>query len=126
VAEATTTNNFRQRLARHFYDGSALPQVAMMAFGDGGHNADGTAKQPDPGRTSLYHEVLRKPLAQKVQEDAYSVTGTGRIEKSEVIGAHISEAALLDENGNMLSFRNFAPKIKESDETYEIKVKLKF
>jgi len=98
----------------------------MMAFGDGGHNADGTAKQPDPARTSLYHEVLRKPLAQKVQEDAYSVTGTGRIEKSEVIGAHISEAALLDENGNMLSFRNFAPKIKESDETYEIKVKLKF
>jgi len=126
MSEATTTYNFRQRLARHFYDNSALPQVAMMAFGDGGHNADGTAKPPDAARTTLYHEMLRKPLAQVIQEDDYSVTGTGRLEKVELLGAHISEAALLDASGNMLGFRNFAPKIKESDETYEIAVKLKF
>ena len=126
MAEATTTYNFRQRLAKHFYDGSSLPQIAMMAFGDGGHNADGTAKPPDAARTTLNHELLRKPLAQVIQEDGYSVTGTGRLEKPELLGAHISEAALLDASGNMIGFRNFAPKIKESDETYEIAVKLKF
>lgn len=125
MAEATTTDNFRQRLAKHMFDGTALPQATHMAFGDGGHN--GLSPKPaDASRTGLYHEVLRKSLSSIVQEDAYSMTGTGRIEFSELIGISISEAALLDSGGNMLGFRNFAPKVKESDETYDIKIKLKF
>lgn len=126
MSEATTTNSYRQRLARHHYDGTVLPQVAAMAFGDGGHNQNGTPKNPDPAQTALVHEVLRKNLSALTQEDLYSVTGTGAVAESEVVGAHISEAGLLDAAGNLLGFRNFAPKIKEADETYEIKIKLKF
>jgi|GEM_PF-1201397 len=126
MSEATTTNSFRQRLAKHFYDDTALPMAAQMAFGDGGHNPDGTPKTPNPDQTTLAHEVLRKNLSSKVQEDAYSVTGTGTIADPEVVGVSISEAGLLDASGNLLGFRNFAPKIKEGDETYEIKIKLKF
>ena len=125
MSEAITTNNFRQRIARHFFDGSALPQVTHMAFGDGGHT--GLTPKPANGtQTSLVHELLRKPLEVVTQEDVYSVTGTGRIEASELVGISISEAALLDSAGNVLGFRNFAPKVKESDETYDIKIKLKF
>ena len=125
MAEATTTSNFRQRLAKHMFDGTALPQATHMAFGDGGHT--GITPQPaDANRTSLYHQLLVKPLAALIQEDSTSLTATGRIEASELIGISISEAALLDSAGNVLGFRNFAPKVKENDETYDIKIKLKF
>jgi len=126
MSEATTTDSFRQRLARHHYDGTTLPQVAQMAFGDGGHNPDGTPKNPSSAQTALVHEVLRKTLSSIVQEDAYSVTGMGLVAEAELVGTHISEAGLLDASGNLLGFRNFAAKIKEGDEAYEIKIKLKF
>lgn len=125
MAEATTTNSFRARLAKHMFDNTVLPPATQMAFGDGGHTGT-TPKAADSSRNTLYHELLRKPLESIVQEDTLSLTGTGRIEAPELIGVAISEAALLDSAGNILGFRNFAPKIKEADETYDIKIKLKF
>jgi len=126
MSEATTCNAYRQRLAKNQYNGTAAPQAMYMAFGDGGHNVDGTPKTPNPAQTALQHELLRKALSSKVQEDTYSLTGTGIIAAAELVGAHISEAGLLDASGNLMGFRNFAPKIKESDEDYSIKIKLKF
>lgn len=126
MAEATTTNDFRRRLARRMFDESPLPRVAQMAFGDGGHGPNGTAKAPSADQNHLNHERIRKNLVSVVQEDPYSVTATGRLSKSELIGVSVSEAGLLDVAGNLLGFRNFAPKIKESDEEYEVRIKLKF
>ena len=126
MAEAITTYDFRRRLARHFFDGTELPKIKYMAFGDGGHNSDGTPIQPDSNQTSLRHELLRKELTEVYQEDDFSVTGKGRIAKDELVGVSISEAGLIDEGGNLIGFKNFAPKIKESDEEYEISIKLKF
>lgn len=125
MSEATTTIDYRKRIAKHMLDGTTLPQVAYMAFGDDGCNGY-TPKAPDDSRTQLYHEVLRKPLATLIQEDALSVTGKGVLLKTELVGIAISEAALLDSSGNMLGFKNFAPKVKEADEEYDIKIKLKF
>lgn len=125
MAEATTTNDYRKRLAKHMYNNTTLPPATQMAFGDGGHTGL-TPKPADANRTQLNHELLRKSLATLIQEDGYSLTGTGRIEAGDLVGVSISEAALLDSAGNMLGFRNFAPKVKESDETYDIKIKLKF
>jgi hypothetical protein len=125
MSEATTTEDFRKRLAKHMYDGTALPQATQIAFGDGGHTGL-TPKTADPTRTQLYNELLRKPLASLMQEDLFSLTGRGMIEATDLVGVSISEAALLDSEGNMLGFRNFAPKVKDSDETYDIKIKLKF
>lgn len=125
MSEATTTQDFRKRIARHMFDGTTLPQATQMAFGDGGHTGT-TPKPADDTRTQLYHELLRKPLSTIIQEDALSLTGTGIIAKTELNGVSISEAALLDSSGNMLGFKNFAPKTKENDELYDIKIKLKF
>ena len=126
MAEAVTTYDSRKRLARHFYDGTTLPQATQMAFGDGGHDANGDPLSPDASKTSLNNELLRKDLASIYQEDDFSTTGSGRIAESELVGADISEAGLLDADGNLLGFKNFAPKSKESDEQYEVNIKLKF
>ena len=60
------------------------------------------------------------------KEDLYSVTGMGTVEANEIVGASISEAALIDSNGQLVGLKTFAPKHKESDERYEISIKLRF
>lgn len=126
MAEAVVANIYRRRLAARMAGGANIAPIAFMAFGDGGHNADLTPKAPSAAATSLNHEILRKPLAGITQEDLYSVTGKGAIEANEVIGAGISEAALLDANGQLVGLKTFAPKFKENDERYEISIKLRF
>lgn len=126
MAEAITVKGYRKRLAAAMAGGAPLKKVKFMAFGDGGHNADLTAKAPSDEQEALNHEVLRKTLAAIAQEDLFSVTGRGALEANELIGLRISEAALLDEDGKLIGLKNFAPKIKESDERYEISIKLRF
>lgn len=126
MAEAITVHAYRQRLARHMKDNAPLPPLAAIAFGDGGHHADLTPKAPNPQASALGHEVLRKPLAGVIQADEFSVTGTGVLEKAELVGVRISEAALLDAAGQIVGLKTFAPKIKESDERYEISITLRF
>jgi phage-related tail fiber protein len=126
MAEAITVKGYRKRLAAAMAGGAPLKKVKFMAFGDGGHNADLTAKPPSDEQEGLNHEVLRKALTAVAQEDLFSVTGRGLLESNELIGLRISEAALLDEDGKMIGLKNFAPKVKESDERYEISIKLRF
>ncbi|NDY73993.1 phage tail protein [Desulfobacter hydrogenophilus] len=125
MAEPITTNGHRQRLAAFFKNGTGLSVISKMAFGDGGYAGESVI-EPDPAQTALNSELMRKNLSLVLQDDAYSVTGTGVILKAELNGQSISEAGLLDADGNLVGFKNFAPKIKESDEEYEIKIKLKF
>lgn len=125
MAEPITTNGHRKRLAAFFKNGSGLSVASKMAFGDGGYAGDAVVA-PDPDQTGLNSELLRKDLALVLQDDDYSVTGTGVILKAELNGQSISEAGLIDADGHLMGLKNFAPKIKESDEEYEIKIKLKF
>ena len=127
MAEAITTNAYRQKLAAAMMGGGTLAPITHMAFGDGGHNTETNAAiAPDPEQTSLNNELLRKPLALISQEDLFSVTGRGVVGNSELVGYAISEAALIDEDGLVVGLKNFAPKYKESDEEYETNVKLRF
>jgi hypothetical protein len=127
MANATTTYGHRQRLAGHFYNNAALPLITHIAFGSGGHNPEnGAPLAEDPAAAALANEMLRKPLNNKYQEDAYSVTAVGRVEKNELTGVTISEVGLLDAEGNLVGFKNMAAKILGDDEYFEVKIKLKF
>lgn len=127
MSEAITTLNFRARLARYFATGNNTPpKVVYMDFGDGGHNANGSVKTADSSQTALSRRRIRKTLTSVVQEDDYSLTCTGKIAPGECVGYSISEAGLVDADGNLLGFRNFAPKVKEDDEEFEVKIRLRF
>ena len=127
MAEAVTLKSHRRRIAAQMARGTPVAKVAYMAFGDGGHNSTTLkAIQPSDDQIALKHEVLRKALSAIEQEDLYSVTGRGLIEAAELVGVKVSEAALVDANGNLIGIKNFAPKVKESDERYEISIKLRY
>ena len=126
MAEAVVFDSYRKRLAACMAGGPSVAPIAFMAFGDGGHNADGTPKAPSSSAAGLTHEVLRKPLSTLTQEDLFSVTGKGAIEASELVGVGLSEAALIDTDGKFVGMKTFGLKFKESDERYEISIKLRF
>ncbi len=123
---AVVLDSFRKRLAAFMAGKGELTPIAGMAFGDGGHNADLTAKTPSKEATALNHEVLRKPITAIKQVNEFSVTAMGTIERTELVGIQLSEAALLDQNGLLIGIKNFAPKVKEGDEKYEVSVELRF
>lgn len=126
MAEAITVTKYRERLARMMVDGTPVQEMAFMAFGDGGHGDDLKPITPLPNTEQLHNELLRKPLAWIANEDPLSATGRGVLEANELVGARISEAALFDSDGLMIGYKTFSPKFKESDERYEVNIRLRF
>ena len=127
ATDAVLTTYFREQIAAHMAGKSTLAPLQYMAFGDGGHDPETMEPlSPSETQTELNHEILRKPLALIKQDDSLSVTGKGSIEANEIVGAALSEAALVDANGKLIGVKNFAPKIKEADERYDIYVKMRF
>lgn len=125
AAEAVLLTQFRQKVAGHIAGKETLKPITHMAFGDGGHRDDGTVIPPSEAQTALKHEILRKPLAVVNQEDLLSATGSGVIEKDELVGKAISEAALVDGDGDVVAVKNFAPKLKEADERYDVSIRVR-
>lgn len=126
ASEAVMLSSFRKKLASFMAGNGALAPVKYMAFGEGGHDSQNAAIPPLESQTALKKEILRKELALIRQDDEFSVTGKGAIEPNELVGKYISEAALIDANGELIGIKTFAPKIKEADERYEINIKLRF
>lgn len=126
AAEAVVLTSFREKIAAHMAGNGTLKPIAHMAFGIGGHREDGSVIAPSEKQTTLNNEQLRKPLSVIAQEDALSVTGTAVIEKEEMVGLALSEAALVDADGGLIAVKNFAPKVKEADERYECSILVRF
>jgi hypothetical protein len=127
MSEAVTHDGFRRRVAAHMAGNGELKPIAFIAFGDGGHNPDNTAKPTNSSAEALYHEVFRKPISALIQEDLLSATGKGVVETSEITGTDvISESALLDADGNIICSKTFAPKYLEGQESYGVNMKLRF
>ena len=126
AAEAVLLKSFRERIAAHMAGNGTLYPIKDIAYGDGGHNANLQHISPSEDATALQHEVLRKEVAAVRQDDSLSVTGKGTIENNELIGTQLSEAALVDSQGNLIGIKTFAPKVKEADERYQIEIKVRF
>lgn len=120
MASTVIINEWRASMAAFHVGGPAPAPFAYMAFGDGGHNPDGTPKVPDPDVPMLGHEVARVALHNVSQPNPYTVSCEGRIEPGELVGVSVSEAALLDADGRFVAKKNFAPKIREADELYQV------
>ncbi|NYT62352.1 phage tail protein [Alcaligenaceae bacterium] len=120
MASTVIANEYRARLADFHGGGSPLSPFGFMAFGDGGHNPDGTPKLADPDASGLQNELIRKPLNSITRTGPYTLECEGRLEPGELIGKHVSEAALLDAAGQVVAFKKFAPKVRDSDELYQV------
>ena len=92
-----------------------MPKIVGVAFGSGGVDADGNVITPERTQTALKQEILRKPV------DKYTFLSDTKcryectLAEGELTGEYISEAALYDEEGDLVAIKNFLPKGKDSD-----------
>lgn len=126
AGDGVMLTQFRRKIAAHMAGSGVLSPAKYVAFGDGGHNADGSVVSVSEQQTGLNHEVLRKELSAIKQEDLLSFTGKGAIEKEELVGVALSEAALIDSDGDCIAVKTFPPKVIGSDERYEIAIRVRF
>lgn len=94
------------------------PVVTHVALGSGGLNEDGSVKMPDAKQTALNNELARY----KVDAPEYPVPTTARYEitipEADLVEAVITEAALVDAEGNLCAIRNMLPKGKDDGVTF--------
>ncbi|MCX4298080.1 MAG: phage tail protein [Lachnospiraceae bacterium] len=99
-----------------------LPPIKQMAFGSGGTNADGEVLELDKEQQELHNELCRKDI------DTIEIISDTRIRynciinENELAGESISEMALVDADGDLLTIKNFKDKGKDSDFSFTFKV----
>lgn len=117
MAQGVITNLGRCKLCKAHAGDIALPQIVQMGFGSGGVNADSEAKEITGAEIAMGKELLRKPidshsyLADAIATCRYSV----KLLRNELVNEKISEIALFDAEGDMVAYKTFLPKGKDSD-----------
>ena len=111
----TVVTDYRRELLCKITSGaiSTIPAVTHVAFGDQGVDMEGKIIPPAGDQTALNNEIARYP----VDDVTYPVLTTARyavtIPKNDLAGISISEAALVDAEGNLCAIRNMLPKGKD-------------
>ncbi|MSS13626.1 phage tail-collar fiber domain-containing protein [Porcincola intestinalis] len=94
----------------------ALPAIEGVAFGSGGVNSSGEIKNHASDDTALFSEVLRKKVdGHEVISDT-QIRYTCTLSETELNDVSISEIGLYDTDGDIVAFKSFKPKVKDSGE----------
>lgn len=118
-----TTKRAREDICRARMGEIALPRVTHIVFGTGGH-APGDIKTPlpiDPDATGLEKPILTKPILSATKINSTTIEYLARLGAGEADGEAITEAALQDENGNIVAIKRFGAKTKDPDTEYDFK-----
>lgn len=110
------TKKRREKLCKATSTGEAIAKISKIAFGDQGYDeSSGTPKTPDDTQTNLNHQLG----SFNIDGVTYPTTTTARysvtIPKDAMTGASVSEAALIDSDGDVVAIKNMYPKRKDSD-----------
>lgn len=115
MADAVVTLAARKKMVQARAGEAPLPKIVGVAFGSGGVDGNGGVLTPDGTQTALKQELLRKPV------DKYTFLSDTKcryectLAEGELTGEFISEAALYDEDGDLVAVKNFLPKGKDDD-----------
>ena len=101
---------------------SSLAPVAMIAFGDGGVDDEGNPIPPTSDADSLNNEIGRYSLDSTTYPLDPAPRTTARyiatIPANDLVGASISEAALVDADGDLCAIKTMFVKRKDGGVTF--------
>lgn len=114
MAAVTTTVAKKKILLARAGD-ATLPKIVKMAFGNGGVTSGGVIIEPTEEQTDLNSEIGRYDITNHEVISDTQVKYCCRLRESTLAGKEISEMALVDEDGDLVTIKNFAAKGKDSD-----------
>ena len=100
---------------------SALAPITHVAFGDGGTDTNGNPLIPSGDQTTLNNEIAQYPISSVTYPLTPPTTAryTVTIPAADLPSARISEAALVDSDGNLCAIKNFYVKGKDPGIAFE-------
>lgn len=94
---------------------TSIAKITHIAFGDGGVNAEKEVIAPSASQTALNHELGRYAVGGVTYPDTTTARYAVTIPKAELNGKFISEAALVDEDGDLCAIKNMLEKGKDEN-----------
>lgn len=115
MAVGKITETGRKKLCKAHAGDATLPRITHIAVGNGGLDSTGNPVAILGTEVSLASELLRKTIDSHTYPVETTCRYAIRIGKSELVGCSISEIGLFDEEGDLVAYKNFLPKGKDSD-----------
>lgn len=112
----TTTTSARNKMARARKGEIPLPTITNMVFGTGGHNPGdtNTPVPPTADDIALETQVLSKAVTQTIINSTTLRHMAEILDADGLNGTIITEAGLVDNNGDLVVRSTFSGKLKEA------------
>lgn len=115
MAVGKITDIGRKKLCMAHAGDMALPKITHMALGRAMTDGEGNIVDAVGTEVSLNHELLRREIDSHSFPIETTCRYSLRLNKTELAGEIISEMGLFDETGDLIAYKTFLPKGKDSD-----------
>lgn len=122
MGKSVTTRKAKKKILLARAGKQPLPKITQMVFGSGGVNGNGEVLEADEEQESLNVEIFRKNIEKHEIINDTQICYYCTLAENELAGMAISEIALADADGDLISIQNCASKGKDSD--WEITFKI--
>lgn len=90
-----------------------MPTIKYMALGNGAVNEDGEIIELLGTETSLHNELLKKEIEVVDRDSDTRINYSYRVKIDELVDDQINEAALFDEDGDLVAMKVFETREKK-------------
>ncbi len=115
ATKAITTTIAKKKMLLARAGQQELPAITQMVFGSGGVNLAGEVLEPSEGQQELNEEIYRKDIEKVEIVSDTQIRYYCTLNENELIDKDISEIALADADGDLVTIKNFKAKGKDSD-----------
>lgn len=115
ATKAITTTIAKKKMLLARAGQQELPVITQMVFGTGGVNLAGEVLEPADGQQELKEEIYRKDITKVEIVSDTKITYYCTLDEDELVDKDISELALADADGDLVTIKNCKAKGKDSD-----------
>lgn len=115
ATKAITTTIAKKKMLLARAGQQELPAITQMVFGSGGVNVAGEVLEPSEGQQELKEEIYRKDIEKVEVVNDTQIRYYCTLDENELVDKDISEIALADADGDLVTIKNFKAKGKDSD-----------
>lgn len=115
MAQAVITKKGREKLCMAHAGDVSLPAITHMVIGTGGIDSAGNVIEPTGEETALNEQKIIKELSGHTYPVSTTCRYSMKLEKDELANEYISEQGLIDEDGDLVAYKAFLPKGKDTD-----------
>lgn len=120
---SVTTKKARQLFAKAHLDGSTIPKIKLIGWGDGGVDAQGSILMPSEDLTQVPGEFRKTEVITSTlpTEDGMQVRFKAELFCDEtIVGKKLSSCGIYDENENLIAIKNFTIKTLDEDTKFTV------